>query len=153
MKNNKKINKNQKPSKPYKKPEVKTYSKKMDSFVDAIEELRNTYPFFNDILNFAEGEEITPKTASEKMLEEFDTNFPSVTDHRNQLYAINISSTRCILKTDKRVSFGWKFKYQYNNETETCDIYDVTLTVTTFGDVDLLTQVLDKNKWECESIS
>lgn len=145
MKNKKFNNQKQK----HEKPEVKAYTKKVDTFKEAINELKSTYPLFNDILFFEEGEEITPLTASLKMMDTFNENFPSITDNVNHLFSINVSSTRCILKTDRRVSFGWKFKYHHDKETGVNEIYDVELMVTTFGTIDLLTPVLENNGWEC----
>lgn len=123
---------------------VSTYTKQYDIFENGIVDLRDLGGVFADIL-YVDGYEDTPDVAADKMLEAFQNHFPTV--EKNRFWSLNISSTRCMLKTDQKVSFGWKFKYRYDKESETTNISDIEFTITLFGDQGELEENLVNNGW------
>lgn len=132
------------------KPVVKSFKKVFDNFEDGIRELQVMYPLFNEILHFSEDEDITTDEASNRMVDAFCNNFPSV--YLNQFWSINVSSNRCTLKTNKRIAFGWKFSYHKVVSTEYPDtdveLKDIEFIINIFGDNEILEDIIKDYQWD-----
>ena len=132
------------------KPVVKSFKKVFDNFEDGIRELQVMYPLFNEILHFSEDEAITTDEASSRMLDAFCNNFPSV--YSNQFWSINVSSNRCTLKTNKRITFGWKFSYHKVVSPEYPDadveLKDIEFIINIFGDNEILEDIIKDYQWD-----
>ena len=142
MKNNKNVNNNKNTKKQYtqkeKKPtmEIITFEKEFDDFGKGIKEMCEAHPYIRSIFedayydtedNPVPVENLNIDEVADLMFKEFDSNFPLINSNTER-YSINMSANRCMLKTDKFIAFGYKFKY--NN---TGEVYDIVMTVTLFG--------------------
>lgn len=142
-----------KPQTKFKKPNRKpaerfepvTYTKQFDTFKDGIDELKMMYPLFNEIITLnGEYDPLTPADAMACMTQTFMDNLPDVNENENLFWAINASATRCVIKTNHKISFGWK--YHYNTKADQ-KVYDVEFTITLLGPADKILSASLKNGW------
>lgn len=125
--NDQKINRNQRPPMNI----VTYYSQPTDDFMKGIQEMRSGCDIIADIIPF---ENRTVDDVIESILDEFKYNVPSLETGEDLMWSMNISSTRCVLKTDKKISFGWKLKYDKVPGRKRKRIKEVVMQVTLFGD-------------------
>lgn len=130
------------------KPVITTYEKYVTNFEEGINELAKLHPYIAEVMQFNEGEEVNPYYASSCMFNAFNNNYPDIEFGKNALWALNISANRCILKTNHKITFGWRLKYKYDRNTRTSEIIDVCMVITAFGD-DVLTDQdkMTENGW------
>lgn len=145
--NNKKRGPKQQQNNQRQKKEIRTYTKQFDVFEDALSELLAISVTAAEII----GEGITtPDDASMQMFNYIANNYPTADNRRTLHNSINMSSTRCYVKTCNGVSFGWKLKYKYDRETATVSYNSIEMTIIDFNeDVDVL-ESANYYGWESE---
>lgn len=130
------------------KKEIRTYKKTFQSFSDGVEELKKISTVAVDIIGNAKN---TPEEVSMAMFNAIADNFPTISNNGNVFWSINISTNRCIIKTDKKLSFGWKMKYDYDRETRTNSIFDIEFIITDFGCSNEISEKALRSGWSVES--
>lgn len=111
-----------------KAPVIETYTKEFDAFVFGLTDLKEVNETCESILSDASNID----EATNRMVDVFVHHLPSIAAHENTLWSINVASTRCILKTDQRIAFGWKIKYEKDAAGDTV-LTDIEFQVTLFG--------------------
>lgn len=112
---------------------VETFEKKFDVFSEGIKALGELHPYIGAIFGVEEGKKLSPYDAAGIMADELNAHFPDIEYGKNTRWSLNLSSTRCILKTSDRISFGWKLKYNYDRVNHITTITEVTIVITAFG--------------------
>ena len=124
---------------------ITTYKKSFDDFSAGIDELRGMSSVVLDVLG--KEEELTPTTAAKKVMDSFANNFPSAEDGENIFWSVDISASRCMIKTDKHISFGWKFRYNRDRSTGECTISDIEMQITILRENQDITDEATANGW------
>lgn len=124
---------------------VTTYKKTFDSFSAGIDELRTTCPLAATILGDGE---LTTTTSARKLLGAFNDKFPCLESGENVFWALDISASRCLLKTNEHVSFGWKYRYTRDKETGKYSISEIEMQVTIMKQNDTITTAATEAGWE-----
>ena len=123
---------------------ITTYQKAFDDFAAGIDELRSIDPFIASILG---EEELTPDTAAKKMIEAYTNNVPSLENRENIFWSLNSSATKCIVKTNNYISFGWQFKYNAKNKEEV-ELSNIVMKVTILRENQEITSKAKELGWE-----
>ena len=125
---------------------ITTYKKSFDSFSAGINELREISEVAAKILGVEE--ELTPTTAAQKVMDEFANNFPSVEDGQNIFWSVDISASRCVIKTNDYVSFGWKYRYNRDRKTGETTISDIEMQITILQENPDITKAATDADWK-----
>lgn len=128
-----------------KKKEVRTYSKMFQNFNDGLGQLMEICQVAYDIIEDAD---ISPEEASSRMFNAIADNFPSIDDRNSSFWSINLSSTRCYIKTNLKVSFGWKFKYHYDVVSKYNVIENIEMTITDFDESETIRAMAEEYDWQ-----
>lgn len=113
---------------------ITDYSKNFNSFIEAINELRELDPEIKRILvtdsnidNEEYREADTTYAAAKDVYMYFTGIFPDIVERTNLHTSLTISATRVTLKTNSFFTIGWNFKYDKENK-----ITNIRVNVTTF---------------------
>lgn len=113
---------------------ITNYSKNFNSFIEAINELRELDPEIKRILVtdiYIDNEEYrevdTTYAAAKDVYMYFTSIFPDIVERTNLHTSLTISATRVTLKTNSFFTIGWNFKYDKENR-----ITNIRVNVTTF---------------------
>lgn len=113
---------------------ITNYSKNFNSFIEAINELRELDPEIKRILvtdTYIDNEEYrevdTTYAAAKDVYMYFTSIFPDIVERTNLHTSLTISATRVTLKTNSFFTIGWNFKYDKENR-----ITNIRVNVTTF---------------------
>lgn len=151
-------NTNQKAQKQQPSPIIITnYTKDFDSFIEAINELRELDPEIKRILatdsnidNEEYREADTTYAAARDVYTYFADIFPDIVERKNLHTSVTISATRVTLKTNSFFTIGWNFKYDKENK-----ITNVKVNITTFtreNKMLLIDEVLKSNtSWKTDN--
>lgn len=125
---------------------ITTYKKSFDDFATGINELKGISSVAANILGVEE--ELTPTTASQKVMDAFANHFPSVESGENIFWSVDISASKCVVKTNEYVSFGWKYRYNKDRKTGKVTISDIEMQVTILRENPEVTKAATDAGWK-----
>ena len=126
---------------------VTYYSSSTTDFMKGINEMRDNCDEVAKIIG--DVEVLSIPEATELLTKNFLEHVPSLEEKKNLMWSLNVSSTRCILKTGNKVTFGWKLKY--NKSKEGINISEIVFQITLFGQkVEEVGPAFDDLNWHKE---
>lgn len=130
---------------------ITTYTKDFESFIQAVNELRELDPEIKRILatNSSIGDEErreadTTYVAARDVYTYFNDMFPDIVERKNLHTSLTVSATRITLKTNSFFTIEWKFKY--NKDYQITDIKVAITTFTKEGKILLIDEALKKDE-------
>lgn len=126
---------------------VTNYQRNFDNFFDMIDELKLIHPEINDNI-FNNGTIVKVEDALDDIIDYVTRNRPSITERTNLGISLNLSANRLTLKTTKSFSFGWRFKYdRENNITDVVSFVSVITkeNARVFEDIQNMIDTLEGN--------
>lgn len=133
------------------KPKPITFVKEINSFNDAIMELKSIpgvmSQLTDNIIIDESSEKNTLSAAQKEMVLLFSKNMPDITERVNVFWQLTLSSNRCLLKTEKFIGFGWDLKIPVNSKNG--KTIPTTLKVISYNELKTIDEIvyLRENGW------